>query len=287
MPRPLAGHPLLLCVLALLLSTTTACRGQSGEADDDDSAPSAGTDPIHALYIGHSFGRPFAEALTDVAADGGIAGHTQDIVMRGGENGAPQALWDDAAVRDEILDTLAGGDIDLLVMICCSLSFLDDQTDPAIRLWMDEALAANPDTRIVLALPWPDYPERDYDDADSYAAVWNDGHDAWHALIDGLRDDYPGTSITCLPHGRAALELRFLHEDGALPDIDQLTGPSADSLFTDVKGHAGQILLDVGTLVWLGSLYDVGLADHPLAEGYETDIAVMADEIVGEDDHVR
>ncbi len=287
MPGFTARHTVLLSLLALLLSACTACHGPSDEPGNTDSPPGAGTDPIHALYIGHSFGRPFAEALSDVAADGGIDGHIQDIVMRGGENGAPQALWDDTAVREEILDILAGGDIDLLVMICCSQSFLSDQTDPAIRLWMDEALTANPDTRIVLALPWPDYPERDYDDADSYASVWNDGHDAWHALIDGLREDYPSTSITCLPHGRAALELRFLDEDDALPDIDQMTGPSADSLFTDEKGHAGQILLDTGTLVWFGSLYDVDVSDHPLADDYETDIAGMADEIVTEDDHIR
>ena len=66
-----------------------------------------------------------------------------------------------------------------------------------------------------------------------------------------------------------------------------MTGPRADSLFTDEKGHAGQILLDLGTLVWLGSLYDVDPADHPLAEAYETDIAAMAAEIVSDDDRIR
>ena len=60
-------------------------------------------------------------------------------------------------------------------------------------------------------------------------------------------------------------------------------------LFTDHKGHAGQILLDLGTLVWLGSIYDVDLGNFHVeelkigGEPYVTDLIAMAQEILDYD----
>ena len=51
MTRPTARHTSLL---AVLLSIGTACNEPSGESNDTGSPPVFGTDPVHALYIGHS-----------------------------------------------------------------------------------------------------------------------------------------------------------------------------------------------------------------------------------------
>lgn len=242
-------------------------------------------DGLKALYIGHSFGRPFASRLPDVASSVGVA-HSQEIVMRGGEGGAPQALWDDLEARAEAQELLDEEDIDVMIMICCSASFLEDGTDGAIRLWMDYALAQNPSTSFVLALPWPDFPE-DYESDTEFAELWHGGHALWHDLIDSLRASYPGVEISCLPHGRAALELRHLFEAGELSDVDTMTSSDGDAIFTDQKGHADQVLLDLGSLIWLGSIYDVDFSSHPIGEDYETDLIGIAETILAEDDHIR
>ena len=84
------------------------------------------------LYIGHSFGRPFARELPSFVEMAGIDNHVQEIVL-GGPNGSPQSLWEDPKVRVEIQDILAEGDTDLLIMICCSENFLESRK--AIGLW--------------------------------------------------------------------------------------------------------------------------------------------------------
>ena len=70
------------------------------------------------LYIGHSFGRPFARELPSFVEMAGIDNHVQEIVFRGGPNGSPQSLWEDPMVRQEIQNILEEGDTDLLVRIC-------------------------------------------------------------------------------------------------------------------------------------------------------------------------
>ena len=75
------------------------------------------------LYIGHSFGRPFARELPSFVEMAGIDNHVQEIVFVRA-NGSPQSLWEDPKVRVEIQDILAEGDTDLLIMICCSEKFL-------------------------------------------------------------------------------------------------------------------------------------------------------------------
>ena len=62
-----------------------------------------------------------------------------------------------------------------------------------------------------------------------------------------------------------------------------LTSASQPSVFTDTKGHADQILEDLGTLVWLGVIYDLSPGEYPAPEGYETDLVGLAEQIVEED----
>ena len=239
------------------------------------------------LYIGHSFGRPFARELPSFVQMAGIDSHVQEIVFRGGSNGSPQSLWEDPKVREEIQNILAEGDTDLLVMICCSENFLESrQSDWAVENWIDYALSVNPDTDFALALPWPDYPE-DYENNKAYSERIIEAHlSAWHPFVDGLRDLYPQSEIQSIFHGRAAIELRGLFELGSLPEISEMTSKRPPGVFTDRKGHAGQILLDLGTLIWLGTIYDIDITDFPASElkingePYETDLITMAQEIL-------
>ena len=169
------------------------------------------------LYIGHSFGRPFARELPSFVEMAGIDNHVQEIVFRGGPNGSPQSLWEDPKVRVEIQDILAEGDTDLLIMICCSENFLESRkSDWAVENWIDYAVSVNPDTDFALALPWPDYPE-DYENNEAYSERILEAHaSAWHPFIDDLRDLYPQSEIQSIFHGRAAIELRGLFESGSL-----------------------------------------------------------------------
>ena len=242
------------------------------------------------LYIGHSFGRPFARELPSFVEMAGIDNHVQEIVFRGGPNGSPQSLWEDPKVRVEIQDILAEGDTDLLIMICCSENFLESrQSDWAVENWIDYALSVNPDTDFALALPWPDYPE-DYENNEAYSERIIEAHaSAWHPFIDDLRDLYPQSEIQSIFHGRAAIELRGLFESGSLPEISEMTSKRPPGIFTDRKGHAGQILLDLGTLIWLGSIYDIDMNDFPVSElkingeSYETDLVAIAKEILDDE----
>ncbi len=242
------------------------------------------------LYIGHSFGRPFARELPSFVEMAGIDNHVQEIVFRGGPNGSPQSLWEDPKVRVEIQDILAEGDTDLLVMICCSENFLESrQSDWAVENWIDYALSVNPDTDFALALPWPDYPE-DYENNEAYSERIIEAHtSAWHPFIDDLLALYPQSEIQSIFHGRAALELRGLFESGSLPEISKMTSKRPPGLFKDRKGHAGQILVDLGTLIWLGTIYDIDIDDFPVSElkingeSYETDLLGMAQEILNDE----
>ena len=239
------------------------------------------------LYIGHSFGRPFARELPSFVEMAGIDNHVQEIVFRGGPNGSPQSLWEDPKARVEIQNILAEGDTDLLIMICCSENFLESrQSDWAVENWIDYAVSVNPDTDFALALPWPDYPE-DYENNEAYSERIIEAHaSAWHPFIDDLRELYPQSEIESIFHGRAAIELRGLFESGSLPEISQMTSKRPPGIFTDRKGHAGQILLDLGTLIWLGTIYDIDMNDFPVSElkingeSYETDLITIAQEIL-------
>ena len=239
------------------------------------------------LYIGHSFGRPFARELPSFVEMAGIDNHVQEIVFRGGPNGSPQSLWEDPKVRVEIQDILAEGDTDLLIMICCSENFLESrQSDWAVENWIDYAVSVNPDTDFALALPWPDYPE-DYENNEAYSERIIEAHEsAWHPFIDDLRALYPQSEIKSIFHGQAAIELRGLFESGSLPEISQMTSKRPSGIFTDRKGHAGQILLDLGTLIWLGTIYDIDMNDFPVSElkingeSYETDLITIAQAIL-------
>ena len=231
-----------------------------------------------SLFIGHSFFRPFADGMPFHAAQAGISGHTQSTVTAGGANGAPQALWEDATKRAEIQAILDGGDIELFGMTYHGAY----PTSAGYENWIDYALAQNSNTRFVLALPWGTNPETV--SAATYAATWHAGHlTGWHELIDYLRGLYPGVEIYCIPYGHSALELRLLYEAGQLDDdVDFLVSATGDAIYRDSFGHADDILIDLGRLVWLNAIYGVDLATYTWNHGYTADLNGIAQSIMDE-----
>ncbi len=236
---------------------------------------------FRSLFIGHSFFRPFAEGMPFHAAEAGIPNHSQSIVFSGGSSGAPEALWNNASKRTQIQAILDEGDIELFVM-----TYHPDYPGlRGYRLWMDYALAQNPDTRFAVALPWEPFPEQT--DAATYESNW-------HAFLTGtlqpaislLRNQYPGTEIFCIPYGQSAVELRSLLAAGELPDVDVMLANPGEAIYRDALGHADDILIDLGRLVWLRSIYGIDLTAFDHDPGYVTDLKAIAQTITDEHDPV-
>ncbi|MEZ5567912.1 MAG: thrombospondin type 3 repeat-containing protein [Halioglobus sp.] len=230
---------------------------------------------FNSLFIGHSFFKPFADGMPDYAGAAGIAGHSQSIVFSGGASGAPQALWENASKRAAIQTVLLGGDVELFVMTYHP----NYPTTEGYENWINYALAQNPNTRFALALPWLTNPGS-FPSAD-YANGWNLFHaTAWHDLVDELRALYPGVEIYCIPYGQSAGELRLLFDANNLPDVQNLSGSAATSIYSDSFGHPGHILRDLGRLVWLNAIYDVDLSTYSYGPSYITDLNGLAQSIM-------
>ena len=100
-----------------------------------------------------------------------------------------------------------------------------------------------------------------------------------------MREAYPDNEFISLPYGQSALELRTLLEKDQLPEVDVMISPAEDDdvgIFVDDKGHADEILVDLGTLVWGKVLYDIEPDLSYLQGVYETDLAQIATDIVDE-----
>lgn len=236
------------------------------------------------MLMGHSFFRPFADEVPYHAVRAGVDGHSQTVEFSGGESGAPLALWNDAGHRANIQAVLNGGDVDVFGMTCCDLDLSNPEAPVLItegyELWFDYALAQNPNTEFFIGMPWVDFPT-DYADAASYADIWHLFYNTYILpTVDDLRAQYPDVTIYTIPYGMAALELRTLFEAGNLPDVSNLQGPSESSLFTDYKGHGGQILKDLGELIWMDAIYGVDLDKYAYDSGYQTDLKAIAKSIM-------
>lgn len=229
-----------------------------------------------SLFIGHSFFKPFADGMPNYVAAAGIAGHSQSVVFNGGANGAPQALWEHATKGPQIRAILDGGDIELFGMTYHG----DYPTTEGYVNWINYALAKNATTRIFIGLPWSANPGST--DAATYATTWLTAHaTVWHGFIDSIRALYPGVDIYAIPYGQSAVELRNLLDDNNLPGVPNLIGSAANSIFTDNLGHPGDILRDLGRLVWLNAIYDVDLSTYSYAPSWgTTDLNVIAQSIM-------
>ena len=255
-----------------ITSTTSAIQTTSTTIDDPKDI--AG---LTVLYAGHSFGRPFAENLTKTAKFAGMKDHEQRIVFRGGENGAPQAMWEDPTAKNEIKNALNDGNVDIVILICCSQELLESngQSDKAIVEIMEYALSKNPNTKFGLSMPWADYPEN-YIDANEHRLQTDAAYPRYQQFAKSLSNLFPDVDIFTFYHGAAIYELRDLFEKGMLQDVDNLIGPERNSIFTDKKGHAGLLAKDTGSLIWLNAIYGINPMDIPKIEKYKLDIREVA-----------
>jgi len=67
-----------------------------------------------------------------------------------------------------------------------------------------------------------------------------------------------------------------LFEDGNLDDVDSLVSASGDAIYSDSFGHADDILIDLGQLVWMTAIYGVDLSTYAHDPGYNTDLKAIA-----------
>ena len=272
----------------MVIVSLSGCLGRGGGKGDGDggmgSPEEVDSEDYNVLYIGHSFGRKFAELLEDYAHTAGETDHAQYIEFSGGESGSPGLLWEDAEHQANIKAFLDTGEIEVLVMICCSPEFIQTlDTDQAVWNFTDYAVAKNPNVRIGLAMPWKDFPN-EYENASEYATNSTlDLMPYWENLSQELSADYPGTEVFTFHHGALAYEMREMFEAGDLDeDIERLQGPKATSLFTDEKGHAGDILIDTGTLIWLHAVHGVDPMTMPEFTQWEVDIRQIAKDSIDE-----
>ena len=231
---------------------------------------------LEVLYIGHSFGRPFADNLDAAAQLAGIDGHEQHIIFRGGENGAPQAMWESPEQQVLIKERLDSGTVDVVVMICCSKELLETggTTDRAIVEISSYALQRNPETRIGLSMPWSDFPGT-HPSVDAHRAATDAGWIGYQEFAERLGNELDA-DVFSFYHGAAVYEIRSMFEQGQLSDVTELIGRRTSSVFTDEKGHAGSLAKDTGTLVWLHAIYGIDPRDLPPVEKYDIDIREVA-----------
>jgi hypothetical protein len=234
---------------------------------------------FNALLIGHSFFDPYARALPAHADRVGFSEHAQSRFFSGGASGAPQALWDNASKRASIQAVLDGGDVDLFGMTYHP----DYPTIEGYNNWVNYALQKNPDTRFFIAVPWATSPAST--DSAAYDAFWHLYHPAIaHGFIDTLRAQHPGVDFYCIPYGQSAVELRNLYSAGQLPDVQALVSSNVDAIYRDSLGHADDILVALGELVWLRAIYGVDLSTYEYDPGYSADLKAIAQAIMDEHD---
>ena len=249
----------------------------------DASSPACGGlspgDGFDSLFIGHSFFRPMAEEMAVLAPLAGFDAHTQEVVFSGGATGSPEGLWLQDTKRATIQAELDEGDIDLFGMTYHP----DYPSLTGYVNWIDYALAANPDTIVLVAIPWITNPVN-YTAA-SYAAALDVGYPAVaHPLIDSLRAEYPDTTIFAIPYGLSAGELYTRYADGELDDVTELVGSNGSGVFRDGFGHADHILEDLASLVWLQAIYGVDLATFDTGYDWTIDLNTIASSILAEHD---
>ena len=242
------------------------------------------------LLIGNSFFRPYAENLDALAIDAGFENHSVTGVFRGGDNGRPINFWNDSLSNqhNSIKAALELENIDLFGMTAGRLP--DNPTD-GFREWIEYALQYNPNITIFLSIPPLDFP------ADWNQTVQDNGfvsieelydyfiNETIHStLVDELRAEFPSTNIFTIPTGWATINLAQMNQDSLLSDNISMFGPKATSIFTDDKGHQGQLVIETGTLLWLNSIYNVDLNTNTYETGFSTDLHEIAKQIMDNHD---
>ena len=75
-------------------------------------------------------------------------------------------------------------------------------------------------------------------------------------------------------------EMCIRDRDNELLDDISRFGPRETSIFTDEKGHQGDIVREAGGLIWLNSIYGVDLSSYEYDTGFDTDLHAVAEDIM-------
>ncbi len=251
----------------------------------------AGSQGSNMLLIGNSFFRPYAEHLEVIALDACFEDHNATTVFRGGNNGRPINFWNDSLSNEhqQIKSILDQGNVEFFGMTA-GHDTIGNRIE-GHRAWIDYALQSNPNVTIFIAIPPIDFPANW--DALATAYGYNSIQDLYtyfvndlvhDSIVDPLRIEFPSTNIFTIPTGWAAVNLNQMNQDGLLLDNISFMGPKPTSIFTDNKGHQGQIVIETGTLIWLNSIYNVDLSTNTYETGFNTDLHAVAKQIMDSHD---
>ena len=285
----------LLFVFVFLLGLVSCKKDKNLTEDTPQPTQTQG---YNILNIGNSFFRPYAEKLDVMAIDAGFVNHNSTTIFRGGENGRAINFWNDStsAEHDSIKLILDQGNIDFFGMTSGH-----DSVNPieGYRNWIEYALQNNPNITVFISIAPFDYPDGDPNgtrpDWNTFALSY--GHNSIQELyeyyqnniihqqvVDQLRAEFPSIKIFTIPTGWATFNLYQMQIDGLLLDQIDLFGSWDSSIFTDSKGHQGDIVKKTGGLVWLNSIYNIDLMCNTYETGYNTDLHQIAKEIMDSHD---
>lgn len=258
------------------------------------------TQGYNVLLIGNSFFKPYADYLNNLASEANLNEHSSTVVKRGGELGRPINLWNDSNTEEHqlIKSTLDQGNIEVFGMTS-GYDFDSDNPTEGHSAWINYALQNNPNIIIFIAIGSFDFPNGDSNgtrpDWDTFAS--DNGFNSIQEfydyyineiihkeIVDELRLEFPSIKIFTIPTGWATKNLAQMNLDNELLDDISMVGPKSSSIFTDEKGHQGQIVIETGTMIWLNSIYNVDLSSFNYDTGFTTDLHDIAQDIIDSHD---
>ena len=258
------------------------------------------TQGYNMLLIGNSFFKPYADHLDNLASEANLNEHSSTVVKRGGELGRPINLWNDSNTEEHqlIKSTLDQGNIEVFGMTS-GYDIDSDNPTEGHSAWINYALQNNPNIIIFIAIGSFDFPNGDSNgtrpDWDTFAS--DNGFNSIQEfydyyinevihkeIVDKLRLEFPSTKIFTIPTGWATKNLAQMNLDNELLDDISMVGPKSSSIFTDEKGHQGQIVIETGTMIWLNSIYNVDLPLFNYDTGFTTDLHAIAQDIIDSHD---
>ena len=246
------------------------------------------------LLIGNSFFKPYADHLSNLATEANLNKHSSIVVKRGGELGRPINFWNDSTSEEHqlIKSTLDQGNIEVFGM---ASGYDSENPTEGHSAWIRYALQKNPNIIIFIAIGSFDFPNGDSNSTrpDWKTFALDNGFNSIHEfynyyineiihkeIVDELRVEFPSTKIFTIPTGWAAKNLAQMKLDNELLDDIEMFGPKSSSIFTDEKGHQGQIVIEAGTMIWLNSIYKTGLSSFNYNTGFTTNLNTIAQEII-------
>ena len=266
----------------------------------DENPQQIQTQGYNMLLIGNSFFRPYADHLDNLTTEANLFEHNSTVVFRGGENGRPINLWNDSITEEHqlIKSTLDQGNIEVFGMTS-GYDIDSDNPTEGHSAWINYALQNNPNIIIFIAIGSFDFPNGDSNgtrpDWDTFASdnSFNSIQEFYDyyinevihkEIVDKLRLEFPSTKIFTIPTGWATKNLAQMNLDNELLDDISMVGPKSSSIFTDEKGHQGQIVIETGTMIWLNSIYNVDLSSFNYNTGFTTDLHTIAQDIIDSHD---